>query len=118
MSGDERGAVTAELAMGIPLLVSLTLALVWMLTVGVTQARLFDAAREAARADARGDGPTAAVASARRVAPGSAVTLTRTGGWVEATASAELRPPSGLLAFLPPVHLHAEAVTTAEAETS
>ena len=55
MSRDQRGAATAELALGIPVLVSLTIGLVWLLTIGVAQVRMVDAARETARAGARGD---------------------------------------------------------------
>jgi len=46
----EDGAATAELALGIPLLVALTAGLVWMLAVGAAQVRVIDASREAARA--------------------------------------------------------------------
>ena len=46
----ERGAATAELALGIPLLVALTAGLVWMLALGAAQVRVIDASREAARA--------------------------------------------------------------------
>ena len=49
MSRDQRGAATAELALGIPLLVSLTIGLVWLLTIGMAQVRMVDAARETAR---------------------------------------------------------------------
>ena len=51
----ERGAVTAELAMALPLLVAVTVGLVWLLAVGAAQLRVVDAARETARAVARGD---------------------------------------------------------------
>ena len=53
-SRGERGAATAELALGIPLLVALTAGLVWMLAVGAAQVRVIDASREAARVVARG----------------------------------------------------------------
>ena len=58
----ESGAATAELALGIPLLVALTAGLVWMLAVGAAQVRVIDASREAARAVARGDDVAAAQA--------------------------------------------------------
>jgi Flp pilus assembly protein TadG len=50
---DERGAVTAELAMTLPLLLAVTVGLVWLLSVGAAQVRAVDAARETARALAR-----------------------------------------------------------------
>ena len=58
MTNDQRGAATAELALAIPLLLSLTIGLVWLLSIGAAQVRMVDAAREAARATARGDPPT------------------------------------------------------------
>jgi Flp pilus assembly protein TadG len=112
---DQRGAVTAELALGIPVLVSLTIGLVWLLAIGVAQVRMVDAARETARAAARGDSASAAVGQGSRVAPGAVVTVSSTGEDVRATASDVVQPPGGLLGFLPDVRVHAEAVTTAEA---
>jgi Flp pilus assembly protein TadG len=111
---DQRGAATVELALGIPVLVSLTIGLVWLLTIGMAQVRMVDAARETARAGARGDSEPAAVARGHRVAPGAEVTLTASDGDVVATASDVVAPPGGLLGFLPDVRVHAEAVTSAE----
>jgi Flp pilus assembly protein TadG len=115
VSRDQRGAVTAELALGIPVLVSLTIGLVWLLTIGVAQVRMVDAARETARAAARGDPAQAAIEQGRRVAPGATVTLSGADGDVRATASDVVGAPGGLLGFLPAVRVHAKAVTTAEA---
>lgn len=115
MTRDQRGAATAELAMGIPLLVSLTVGLVWLLALGVTEVRVVDAARETARAGARGEEPAAAVARGERVAPGARVSLTRSGGDVWVTATERVGPPGGVLGFLPGVQVHAEAVAAAEA---
>jgi Flp pilus assembly protein TadG len=110
----QRGAATAELALCLPLLVSLTVGLVWLLSVGETQVRLVDAAREAARAVARGDDAGQAVTRAREVAPGSTVTVTIGDGQVVATASDSVGVPGGLLSFLPSVQLRARAVSAAE----
>jgi len=111
---DQRGAATAELALAIPVLVSLTIGLVWLLTIGIAQVQMIDAARETARAGARGDDAAAAVARGRQVAPGAMVTLSLSDGHVVATASDEVAPPGGLLGFLPAVHVHAQAETAAE----
>jgi Flp pilus assembly protein TadG len=111
---DQRGAATAELAMAIPLLVSLTIGLVWLLSVGMAQVRMVDAAREAARATARGDPVDEAVSRAEQVAPGSTVVVTVSDGTAVATASGLVEPPGGLLGFLPAVTLHASAATVAE----
>jgi Flp pilus assembly protein TadG len=116
VSRDQRGAATVELALGIPVLVSLTIGLVWLLAIGVAQVRMVDAARETARAGARGDSETAAVAQGRQVAPGAVVTLNDRDGEVVATASDVVAAPGGLLGFLPDVRVHARAVTTAEVD--
>lgn len=115
MSRDQRGAATAELALGIPLLVSLTIGLVWLLTIGIAQVQMVDAARETARAGARGDSATSAIARGQQVAPGADVTMSDDDGQVVATASDTIEPPGGLLGFLPTAHVHAEAVAAAEA---
>jgi Flp pilus assembly protein TadG len=112
---DQRGAVTAELALGIPVLLALTWGLVWLLSVGEAQVRVVDAAREAARAAARGEAADVCVARGERVAPGSAVAVVSSGGGeVVATVTRSVGPPGGLLGFLPSVTLHARATTAAE----
>ena len=65
----DRGAATAELAMVLPLLVAVTIGLVWLLAIGSAQVRAVDAARETARAVARGDSESEAVARGAQVAP-------------------------------------------------
>ena len=110
----DRGAVTAELALGLPVLLAVTVALSWLLAVGVAQVRVQDAAREAARAVARGDDTAAAVALGRRVAPEGARISVRTGGGrVTVVTAARLRGPGGLVR-LPGVEVRAEAVALAE----
>lgn len=106
--------------MVLPLLVALTIGLVWLLSVGAAQLRVIDAARETARAVARGDDVSAAVAAGERVAPeGGQVTVSSgagdAGGDVVAEASARIDGPGGLFAWLPGVTVHAEAVAVAEA---
>ena len=115
MRRDQRGAATAELALAIPVLVSLTIGLVWLLAVGEAQVRMVDAARETARAAARGDAEVAAVARGEQVAPGATVTVVERDGDVVATASDYVAPPGGLLAFLPAAHVHAQAIAAREA---
>ena len=111
----ERGAVTAELALGIPLLLALTVVLVWMLAVGAAQVRVIDASREAARAVARGDDPTAAEAVARRIAPdGASVRIVTAAGLVSVTTSARVAAPGGLLGSLPGITVSDEAVALVE----
>lgn len=115
MTYDQRGAATAELALAIPLLLSLTVGLVWLLSVGAAQVRMVDAAREAARATARGDAAAEAESRGERVAPpGSSVRVVSRDGEVVSTASGSVGPPGGLLGFLPTVRLHARAVAATE----
>jgi hypothetical protein len=111
----ERGAATAELAMVLPALVAITIGLVWLLSVGFAQVRTLDAAREAARALARGDPEASARAVGEQVAPpGSTLTIAEAGDRVTVTAAAGVKGPGGLFAFLPAVTVHAQAVALLE----
>jgi Flp pilus assembly protein TadG len=114
---DERGAVTAELALGLPVLLALTVVLVWMLSVGVAQVMVVDASREAARMVARGDSPDHAEAAAARIAPdGAAVTVRHDGDRVLVVTSAEVRAPGSVLGRLAAVTVTSEAVAVVEPE--
>lgn len=109
------GAVTAELALGIPLLLALTVALVWMLAVGAAQVRVIDASREAARAVARGDDAAAAEQVARRIAPpGASVRILSGDGEVQVTTRARVDAPGGLLGGLRGITVAAVAVALVE----
>jgi Flp pilus assembly protein TadG len=111
----QRGAVTAELALGIPLLLAVVVALVWLLAVGAGQVRVVDAAREAARALARGDDQAAAVARAERLAgDGARESVVSTGGQVRVLVTRDLDGPGGLLDALPGATLSSEAVAAVE----
>ena len=57
VAGRRAGAVTAETAMVLPMLVAVALGLAWLVALAATQVRVVDAAREAARAVARDDEP-------------------------------------------------------------
>ena len=112
---DESGAATAELAMALPLLVAVTVGLVWLLAVGAAQIRVVDAAREAARAAARGDSEGDAVARALQVAPeGGRVSVAVVGDRVRASAADRVAGPGGLFGVLPAVPGHAESVAALE----
>ncbi|SDS70275.1 TadE-like protein [Nocardioides scoriae] len=111
----ERGAVTAEAAMALPALVLFTLAMVWLVGLGVTQVRAVDAAREVARAAARSDSAAEAVALGHRVAPeGSRISVSRVDGTVRAQVTSPLRGPGGLLRHLGGVEVQASAVAVQE----
>lgn len=111
----ERGAATAELVMVLPVLVAVTIGLVWLLSVAAAEVRTVDAARETARALARGDDRAEATDRGIRVgATGTRVSVQATGDQVVATARARVRGPGGLFRFLPGVTVHARAVAVAE----
>ncbi|WP_240044530.1 TadE family type IV pilus minor pilin [Nocardioides albidus] len=109
--------MTAELALALPVLLALTTGLVWLLAVGVAQVRTVDAAREAARALARGDDAGEALALGERVAPdGVRLTVARSGERVVVRARGRVRGPGGLFGSIPGATLQAEAVAIAEEE--
>jgi Flp pilus assembly protein TadG len=111
----ERGAVTAELALVLPMLVAVTVGLVWLLAVGAAQVRTVDAARETARALARGDDEGGAVERGLEVAPpGSRITVSRNAGDIRVTVTGEVAGPGGLLAHLPSPTLRAESLAVEE----
>lgn len=111
----ESGAVTAELALGLPLLLALTTGLVWLLALGAAQVRVIDASREAARAVARGDDHAAAIGVAERIAPeGAVVRISVAGGEVRVTTSVRVAGPDGIVGRLPGVVVEADAVALVE----
>jgi Flp pilus assembly protein TadG len=102
--------VTAETAVVLPVLLLVLAAAVAAVTVVGAQLRCVDAAREGARAAARGE--AAAVELARRAAPeGAAVDVTVVGDEVRVTVTAEARPFGPLPLRVP---LTAEAVALLE----
>ena len=110
-----RGAVTAELAMVLPLLVALTVGLVWLLTLATHQVRAVDAARETARALARGEEEPLATERGRRIAPpGSQITVIRDEVEIRVVVTGGVEGPGGLFARLPSPRLRAEAVAANE----
>lgn len=87
---DDRGSATAELAASLPALVLMLLTALTAVTAVRTHLECVDAAREAARAAARGE---SGVAAGTRVAPdASSVSVTNDGDAVRATVRATVRP--------------------------
>lgn len=114
----EMGAVTAEAALGIGLLVLVAVGLAWMVCLGVVAVRAQDAAREAVRALVRGDQATEAVALAEQVAtPGSRVTTSTEGRLTRVTVSSPVRGPGGLFSFIGSVVVSGTAAGVAEDES-
>ncbi|MBD3780767.1 MAG: pilus assembly protein [Micrococcales bacterium] len=97
----ERGSVTAEFAVLLPVVVLLLGGVVAVTSTAATHLRCADAARAAARAAALGqsDGEVAAVA--RRVAgPGAVVAVRHDGGWVEVVVESGVGPALPLVGGL------------------
>ena len=114
MRRDERGAVTAETAMVLPLLVAVAVSMVWLVTVGLAQMRATDAAREAARAVARGESPARAEALASQAAPGVRVRISERDGTVVVHVDQSVVPPGGVLGHLPGATVRADATALLE----
>lgn len=101
--------------MVLPVLISLTLGLAWLLTLAATQVRVVDAAREVARALARDESRSSAVALGRRVAPdGAGIRVHDEAGTVVVRVRAEVRGPGGVFGFLPGVDVDGHAVAARE----
>jgi len=111
----ERGVVTAETAMVLPLLVALTIALAWLLTLGIAQVRAVDAARETARALARDEPEGVAIGLGQQAAPeGARIEVSHSANEVVVVVTSTVSGPGGLLAGLPAVDVRARAVAARE----
>jgi Flp pilus assembly protein TadG len=106
----ERGMVTAELAACLPVLVLVLAVAVSAVSVAGVRVRAQDAAREAARAAARGD-PGQARRLAQHAAPGVAVDITTRGDEVIAIARITVHP---LASWLPALTVSERAVAAVE----
>ena len=101
--------------MVLPVLVGVVLGLVWLVSLGVDQVRVVDAARETARAVARDETNGQAVELGKRVAPdGSSISIEDRGDSVRVVVTTDVRGPGGLFSFLPSVQVDAQAVTAKE----
>ena len=111
----ESGAVTAETAVALPLIAVFTVSMAWLVSVGITQVRALDAARETARAAARSESAGEAVGLGRRVAPaGSRISVGHGGGTVVVTVSSPVAGPAGLFGDWAAIRVTAEAVAARE----
>jgi Flp pilus assembly protein TadG len=112
----DRGMATAEVAVALPALIALVAAGMTAVSVLTAQLRCVDAAREAARAAARGEDAATVHSLAERSGPdGSDVQVTSGRREVEVTVSAEADSVGGLL---PAVRVQASAVALREPESS
>jgi Flp pilus assembly protein TadG len=97
-----------------PVLVLVTLAMAWLVTVGLAQMQVNDASREAARALARGEPPERAAALARQAAPGAEVSLGSRDGEVVVEVVRSVRGPGGALDALPGTEVRSESAALVE----
>lgn len=105
--------------MVLPLVAAFALALIWMVTIGLAKVQTVDAARDAARALARGDDRGAAVAAAELSAPaGARVSVDQSGSTVSVTVSADADAPSWLLVALPTRQISSTATVQVEDGTA
>ncbi|MER8197030.1 TadE family type IV pilus minor pilin [Streptomyces microflavus] len=106
----DRGAVTAEAAVVIPVLVAFAMVLLWALVAASAQIQCVDAARAGARAAARSEPEAAVLAAARDAAPsGARVAVGRAGELWRVTVEAPTPGPAALA-----LTLRAEAAALAE----
>jgi TadE-like protein len=113
--GREQGMVTAETAAVLPVLVVVLVAAVWVVAAASAQLRCTDAAREAARALARGDGVATSRSLAVAVAPGGAtVGISVEGDLVRVRVSALAPLPAPLGGLVPAPTLGGSAVAMRE----
>jgi hypothetical protein len=89
----ERGTVTAELAIGLPAVVLVLVAVLTLAAASTAQMRALDAARAGARAVAVGEPESAVSAVVARVGgPEAEMSLAHEGEWVRVTVT---RPVAG-----------------------
>ena len=105
--GRQQGSVTAELAVTLPAIVLVLVAGLTGIAAGMTQLRLEEAARAAAREVMRADTPAAHAAVARLAGPSAHLLLSEEGQWTAVQVSSALSLP--LLRHLP-LELSASAV--------
>lgn len=97
LRGDDHGMVTTEIAVALPAMLGIAMVVLWIIALGAGQAAVSQAAREGARAAARGDSVSEVRSAAQEVAPGATVSVSRRGDLIAITASVERRPPLRLL---------------------
>ncbi len=110
--GSDAGTVTAELAVSLPGVVLLCVALLVTGRAAIGEVQCTDAARAGARLAARGEPPGAVAAEARRRAPpGAVVAVARAGPVVRVSVRAPLTGPVPAWA-----HLSMRATASASVE--
>lgn len=107
----QRGMVTAETATVLPFVVLMAVVLTWVVTLGVSQMRVADAAREGARVMARGETTAAARDAVTSLVPGATARISVRDGRAEVRVRHRARLP---LVPRARIDLTARAVTVIE----
>ncbi len=116
MSQRDKGMVTAELATIAPFGVAFAFLLLWVVSLGLTQVRLTDASREAARLVARGEAVSTAKLAAKKLSPdGARVTVTTDDGLVTVTVRARSDMPIPFFAGIGAREMESSSVAAQEA---
>ncbi len=114
----DTGYVTAETAVVLPVLALLLAVALWAIAVAAAHVRVVDAARDGARAAARGETDDAVVAAVEAAAPpGADVDVRRAGGSVTVIVRARIGPATGVagpLGAIPAPEVAATAVARSE----
>jgi Flp pilus assembly protein TadG len=110
----ERGAVTAELAITLPVLLSLLLLGIWSIGLVILNIQCIDTARDVARAVARGEPPDQAKAIGHRTIPAATITISHEGPDIHVTVTATPTHNPPLFSALAPTHLTAHATLESE----
>lgn len=114
-TGGDRGSVSAETAVVLPVLVLVLAVLVFVLACVAAQLRCVDAARSAARLAARGETPARVEAAAREAAPpGADVRVSREGDQVLVVVDASVEPFGRAARGLASVQVRGRAVALDE----
>lgn len=93
---DDRGTVTAEVALALPAVVTVLLAALLLTAAAGAQLRCADGARAGARTAALGESAATVAATAGRVAgPDASVAVARAGGWVTVTVRSPVVAATG-----------------------
>lgn len=113
LRGDQRGMVTAEIAMALPAVGAVIVLAVWAVSAVITDLRCGDAAREAARAIARGESSSVVAQIVDRIGPAEAeVDVRFEDGLVVVEVGSEVAFPGPFNA--PSVHVSGRSVALEE----
>jgi hypothetical protein len=104
------------MAFALPVLISVLLLEMWSIGLVVLNIRCIDAARDVARAVARGESVDQAKAIGQRTVPAGTITINRDGSDIHVSVSTPPAHNPPLLTFITPTRLTATATVQAEPE--